>query len=269
MRRTTWARAAAVVGAVSAILLAGQPVAQAARPPVPVHASTRHPVTAPASLRPGNVHLRNTGSHPLYFFRRIDAGPRTLVKILNSVAASDPSRLFRHFRLIDVINGSSDIYVRLTRGTYYLADATADRFQVSDIHTLTVGGARQDAKLPQAKTVNISRHNVLTAPATVRAGSFVRLRNADSRVQTVAYFRISRTVSAADLQAFLAHPSFDSLFQLEVDDAGGLGALAGHQVVYVRFPKHSGRYILMTLPVPTDRTGPVLDRTLVKLVTAR
>jgi hypothetical protein len=261
-------RAAAVLASAVAVLATGAASA-GARPAVPVHSSTLHPVSAPSVTRPGLVHLRNTGSHELYLLRKIHASSATLVKDLNASSVSgSPTRLLRQFRLVDIINGRSDVYVHLSRGTYYLADATAEHYHASDIHPITVQGSRDDARVPHSRALTVNSRNVLIAPHTIRGGAFVHLRNADRRVQQLLYFQISGRATTQAIDDFLARPSFDKLFGLGFVDIGNIGVLSGHQNLYVRFPSHSGRYIVLTAPVTASGVGAGLRADRVGLVTA-
>jgi hypothetical protein len=264
------ARAIAVLVSAVAMLLVGT-VSAAARPPVPVHSSTYHPVSAPDVMRPGLVHLRNTGGSELYLFRKIHAGAPTLLADLNESLDSDgPGALARHFTIIDVINPRTDVYVRLLRGTYYLVDATAERYHRADIHKIVVTGARDDATAPHSRPVSMTRHHGLVAPRAVHAGKFVHLRNASSRLMAFVYFRVNNSATTQQINDFLAHPGFENLFPLiynGLDAAGSLGYLSGHQHVYVRFPAHAARYLILALPA--EGTGSFLAANRVRLVTAR
>src|SRR3954453_17031927 len=144
----TSARAVVVVVSAAAMGVAG-PGGPQARPPVPVHSTTVHPVTAPEVMRPGLVHLRNTGGDELYLFRKMRAGTPTLVKDLNaSVNSESPGALARHFTIVDLLNPPSDVFVRLLHGTYYLVDADAEHYHRADIHRIVVQGARDNATTP-------------------------------------------------------------------------------------------------------------------------
>jgi hypothetical protein len=248
-------RTALLFGCAAGLLITGTAVAQA-RPAVPVHAGTLHPVTAPDVLRPGLVHLENTNSHELYVFaRRGHAGRPTLLKDLNGPpSATDPYAVFRHFTLLDVIGGNGDVYLRLKAGTYYLADAGAEHYHLSDIHVLTVTGRRDDARAPHSKTLLVNDHNTLRAPATVRAGHFLRVRNADTRPQDIVMFRIGPRTTDRQLADFLAHPSFDTLSTMDVRDIDDLAVLSGERTVYTRSPARPGRFILFGGPITTHLT---------------
>lgn len=267
-RRST--RAVAVVVSAGAVLLAGMASADA-RPPVPVRAITLHPVTAPDVMRPGLVHLRNTGGHELFLFRKIRAGAPTLLKDLNDSMNSDgPGALARHFTIVDVINARTDLYVRFLRGTYFLVDATADHYRRADIHRIVVTGRRDDASTPHSRPIGLTSKPVLVAPHAVHAGRFVHLRNASDRLQSFLMFRVRASATAQQVNDFLARPSGELLFPIIVlggDSPSSLGLMSGHQNVYVRFPARAARYLLFAVPV--DGLGGFPAKNRIRLITAR
>src|SRR4051812_18474961 len=128
MGMNRWMRAAAVIATAGAVVVAGSEVA-VARPPVPVHSRTVHPVTAPDVMRPGLVHLRNTGSQELMLFRKTHAGVAVLVRDVNAErrTSSGVPRLYRQFHAVTSLEAHSDAYVRLRRGTYYLFSDEVER----------------------------------------------------------------------------------------------------------------------------------------------
>jgi hypothetical protein len=244
-----------------------------ARPPVPVSATTRHPVTAPGVLQPGLVHLRNKGRDDLVLFRRAGkAGINTLLKALNSSDLGEAAivRIDHRFPLLGLIAGKSDIYVRLTHGTYYLIDGDADHYHRADIHVIHVNGKRSDAKAPFAHTITLTRRSGLRAPAHVRAGHFVYVRNTTRKLEGLLYLRIRASATTAQIQTFLAKPTEQSLSPLiahSLSAIGDLGLMSGGHSAYVRFPRTPARYLVIAIS-PTSE-APSLVKNQIALITAR
>lgn len=249
-----WMRVTAVIATAGAVVAGGSEVATA-RPPVPVHSRTVHPVTAPDSMRPGLVHLRNTGSQELVFFRKIHAGVAALVSDVNADQSSPGGapKLYRQFHAVAVLEAHSDAYVRLRPGTYYVYSGDVERLHAADVHQITVSGARDDAKAPHAHAVTVHLHtNALTAPRTVHAGRFFHLRNQTHRTQELVLFPVSPKVTRAQLAEFLAAPSMEKLFPLldfrKFDFVVGVLAGPGEDS-YVHYPKRTGRYLAVDVPL--------------------
>ena len=264
--------AATSVVVVSAGLLTTGLADASARPAVPVRATTIHPVIAPTFLQPGLVHLKNTGSDDLVLFRRATkAGVRTLVKAMNAHELSGPQivRVDRKFPILDVINAKSDVYVRLTDGTYYLVDAAAERYHRSDVHVIHVEGVRADAKRPAAHALTLSPQRGLRGPQRVRGGHFLYVRNLTHQLQGFLIIRLSSSATSAQIQKFLAKPSFDQLFPLMAHSINALSELAvmsGQHKAYVRFPGGAARYIVVASAIPGGDLS--LSRSTVALITA-
>jgi hypothetical protein len=263
-----WLRATAVIATAGAVVAAGTEVASA-RPPVPVHALTVHPVSAPDSMRAGLVHLRNTGSQPLVLFRKIHLGVAGLVRDVNhQFSSTGETRLYRQFHAVSVIGGHSDAFVRLRRGTYYLFSAEVDRLHAADVHQIAVTGAPDNAKAPHARTVTVRLHTqALVAPHTVHAGRFFHFRNQTHRTQELIFFPLSSKATPEQINAFLAAPTLEKLFQL-VDprkfDFVVPALTGGREDLYVHYPKRTGRYAAVIVPVVGS--APTLHRRGVALV---
>jgi hypothetical protein len=243
-----WMRATAVIATAGAVVAAGSEVANA-RPPVPVHSKTVHPVTAPDSMRPGLVHLRNTGSQELVLFRKIHLGVTTLVRDVNEEQrpTSGVPRLYRQFHAVAMIEGRSDAYVRLRRGTYYLFSGEVDRMHAADVHAITVSGGRDDARAPIARPITVQEHtNALIAPHRAHAGRWFHLSNQTHHTQEIVLFPVDPKVTWAQLHEFVAAPSLEKLFGLI--DFRRFGTVAPlltgpGEDLYVHAPKRTGRYI--------------------------
>lgn len=249
-----WLRAAVVMATAGTMVLTGQDVADAGRPPVPVHATTVHPVSAPDVTNPGLVHLRNTGGDALFLFRKKKDGVAELVRDLNQHDISDGlPRLYVRFEVIDFIGPHSDLFVRLRAGTYYLVDAFAERYHQADVHVTTVTGAKRNASAPHARPITVHRDtNALTAPHVVHAGRFFHLRNRNRRMQELIFYRVRKSATAAQVADFLAHPTFEKFAAVVSLNFSGFPAVtitSGGEDLYARYPNRAGRYIAMLTPI--------------------
>ena len=249
-----WTRATVVIATAAAVVAAGSEAA-GARPPVPVHTRTVHPVTAPDVMRPGLVHLRNTGGQELLLFRKIHAGVATLVSDVNAEQNSPGGapRLYRQFHAVAALEGHSDAYVRLRAGTYFMFSSAVERMHAADVHQITVTGARDDAKAPHAHPVTVRLHtNALVAPHTVHAGRFFHLRNQTHRTQELILFPLSPKATRAQIADFLAAPTMEKLFPLldfRKFDAVVPALTGPGEDLYVHYPKLTGRYVAVDLPL--------------------
>lgn len=264
-----WQRMVAVVVAAGAVVAASGEVADA-RPPVPVKARTVHPVTAPDTMRPGLVRLRNVGAQPLLLFRKRHSGVPALVRDVNGqFSETGVGRLYRQFHAVAAIDPHSDAYVRLRKGTYYLFSAVVDRIHADDVHVIDVQGTVDNAKAPHARAVTVQlRTNALFAPHVLHAGRFLHFRNRTHRTEELVFFPLSPTATAQQIQDFLAAPSLDKLFGL-IDprkfDFAVPALTGGGEDLYVHSPRHAGRYIAVAIPLYGSQ--PVIHRHAAAVVT--
>lgn len=255
-----WLRAAGAAAMAGTMVLAGQGVADASRPPVPVHATTVHPVIAPAFMNPGLVHLTNTGGDALMLLRKKKSGVTALVHDLNQQDSSTGvPRLFERFAVVDLIDSHADVYVRLRAGTYYLVDAFADRYHAADVHTVSVAGAKRDANAPHARAITVHADtNALSAPHVAHAGRFFHLRNRNHRMQYLVFYRVKKGVTSAQLADFLAHPTFEkfvAVISMSISSLPAVTITSGGEDLYARYPKHAGKYLAMLTPVSARASG--------------
>ncbi|WP_375476059.1 hypothetical protein [uncultured Jatrophihabitans sp.] len=258
---------AAVCAAVLSSTAVAADAATGARPTVRVHGTSKHRVVAPASLAPGFVHLKNTGSEVVGIFRaRGHAGQAALRKDLNG--GSD--RLLKQFKL-QVVLGHADTFVRLRRGTYFLADAEREHYSAKDLTRVHVAGATRNAKLPAAQLVTVDKHNRLHGPATAHRRSWLKLRNFDGRPQALLGIKIGSHTTDAELAEFVANPSDAALDGLDIVDIDPFGELSGHDSAYYRFTGGKGRYIVLTIPAvqSSKGSGESIVKHRVKLLTIR
>ena len=254
-----WQRVVAVVVAAGAVVAASGEVAYA-RPPVPVKTRTVHPVTAPDTMAPGLVHLRNVGTQPMMLFRKVHAGVALLVRDVNDqFTLAGHARLYRQFHAVATILEHADAYVRLRPGTYYLFAADVDRMHKDDVHVITVQGATDNARAPQVRPVTVQLHtNALIAPRHVHAGRFFHFRNRTHHAQELIYFPVSPSATAAQIKAFLDAPSLPKLFAI-VDvhrfDVSVLVVTGAGEDLYVRYPRRAGRYAAITLAYDRPTTA--------------
>lgn len=268
-------RQAVAVAAVAGTIVAGTGVGASAathrgRASVRLHATSRHHVVAPSTLRPGVVHLRNTNWRPVYVFAKRHKGVARLATDLDRAARSaGPGRLTTDFTTLDLLNGRSDAYLRLARGSYFLVDATLLKYKRSEVRTVTVTGTRIDAKLPAFTRIAVDAGNVLHAPATLPRRGYLHVANRASRLQELLMVRLTKDASDESVTTFLADPHLRDLFRLDLDltvfEVPGI--LSGRHAVYVHQHFKAGRYLLLTLAFGRHTRTPHLMTGRVRLVT--
>lgn len=239
--------------AVLATAVVGVPAASAAtRPTVPIHVSATHHVVAPATLHPGLVHLDNTGTHAIYVYKRKSSGPATLVQDLNSPTTTG---LLRHFVQIDIVNGKTDVYLRLTRGTYYLIDAGRTHWTRSVVRTMHVSGTWINAIAPSANRLTVSTHDHISAPSSLPRNGYLRvINNNATRAEEVAIYRIGSGTSDHALAAFVAHPTLHKFSNLDITRFVEVALVGPRLGAYTHWHASSGRYLVVNFSFPLNGT---------------
>lgn len=264
----------AVAGIAAALVAGSTAVADAAttaRAGVPVHAVTKHTVAVPAVMHPGRIRFHNTGARPLYVLKKRQAGVGRLVKDLNAATGSiGPGRLVRDFTLYDVIDGGSYVYLSLSRGTYYFADASLEHYSTGAVRTVSVRGTTRNASAPRSRALVVPQTGALTAPATLARNGYVHVENRTGHVQEVLVFGLARSATATQVQAFLAAPTFESLFSLPLNSYRELAILGGHRDLWSQGPHRASRFLIVTIGMGSSTSElPALHKSRVRLLTVR
>jgi hypothetical protein len=172
------------------------------RPTVVVWA-TPHIASAPRSMHPGLVHVRNSGRHPVAIIKALHgASVDTLIREQHDATSRD-------FAVVDVLLAHQDIYARFTVGRYVVFDAALNNVTPSMAAPMRVAGAVRNAIMPPHGSVTISRGASLvhyTAPHGDRG--YLRISNKSKHVQVMYTAPVRKSVSAAKLHRFLAHPTW-------------------------------------------------------------
>jgi hypothetical protein len=263
---------------ISVVLIAGTGTALAAPAPsamnsvsrsaFAIHTVNRHVVAAPV-IRPGRVHVRNTGGHPIMLLSpRHSAGVAALVRDLKG---DTPAQLLRDFGVRDMISAHRDVYLKLRRGTLYLLDETVTDYTAAKVTITRVAGTYVNAAVLHPKYAGVAANLTINAPATVTQKRYVRVANSSSRLQEVLLLPVGKNVTRAQLNKFLADPSFDDLFEVSpLFDAIVLAFLSPGRVVSTRVGVRPGRHLILSFSFPlngTDDGTPVLKRGQVRLIT--
>jgi hypothetical protein len=246
-----------VVSAVTAAALVGvtlaAPAAGAAthgRGVTKVHASAKHTVTVPKTLRPGVVHLRNTGSRALFVFGRKKEGTTALAKYLNSQSEKTAKKAFTRFDFVEIVKPHTDDYVGLKRGTYYLADASVDRVKASRIRSVTVSGKVSNAKRPAVRTVTYGKHGLSPLAANGPARGYLRVRNNGTSPLVVETLRVKASATAAQVAAVVNKPTWDGVDKVaDYETVTVAGYLGARHDVTTTASLRSGRYLVLALDV--------------------
>jgi hypothetical protein len=213
------------------------------------------------------VRLRNTGSHAIFVFRKHGASINTLVAELNGDHA--PARRFKDFTARDIVDGHTDAYLRLSRGTYYLANAAAWSYSVSKMHTLIVTGKTRNAALPASSPIGLDAHGVVHMRRSLAAAGYLHVYNGSGKVQEIVLLSIGKNTTAAELAAFAAKPSFEALTKLDVRTPYLGGMLSAHRSAWVNPHLRAGRYLVVDLAVSGSPDAFELHAGHVQAVTVR
>ena len=262
VNRTAALAGALTVSLAAGILAAGPATgrALAGRPAVRIHVDRTGAVVAPASLRPGLVHVRNAGGQQIYLVRQVDPrwGVDTFVADYNAII---PSGMGRHFRILDTLSGHRDVFVRLTPGKYLLADGGPNTITAANVRTVAVAGSRWDASRPRYRSAPISGTGAtLHLPASAPARSYLHLHNRTDYALSVVLFRVGSGTSERQLAGFIAHPTVRRLGRLDLRSSEEIWFASAHVSLYYRVPARAGRYLVVDYAyvdlARTPRFGP-------------
>jgi hypothetical protein len=231
--------------ALSAVALPATADARAARPAVAIHVTSGERVAAPDSLRPGLVHLRNSGTKQIYLVRRVAAkwGVSTLVKDYN---ATTSSAIERHFFSVDTLLGHRDAFVPLVRGTYFFVAADLMKIGPANVHAVVVKGTRWNSPKPVSTAVPISGTAAkLGAPSSLPTHRYLHFTNPTRYAVVVVLFRIGPKTSNAKLAAFVAKPTLTGLGRLDLRWSEELWFSSPHGSLYYGYHATAGRYLMI------------------------
>ena len=271
---THTARATALTAAaVAATLLAtgGTAAADARtahhRATVVVHTTSKHKVAGPAKTRPGMARFHNTGSHAIILVTpRHGASKATLARDLNADTAG---RIIKDFTVADALSAKTTTYLHLSRGTYYLADLDRDHFTKATVATLRVTGSTVNAKTPKARQVVVTTHDTISSPASIAAGSELRFRNESAHLQELFLWPVATKVTTAQLNAFVAKPSFAKLYDVVSGEPAYLALLSSKMRATSSEHSATGRYLLLTFTFTQHTNEPKLKAGDVRVTTVK
>lgn len=252
--RTTVRLIPALTAAVLAATVANAIPAQASAPhrsTLPIHLE-HGVVAAPARTHPGMTHIRNTGRDPILLIAEKRLGTRALVRELNDNSDTAPSRLSRDFTVLDYVGGHADAYLRLARGTLFLAPADSRHFSQRSITTTTVSGQARNAQVPASSRIAVNPGG-LSAPARVPAHRYLHLIDNTHQLQELLVLRPGSGVSDDTIRHYVANPTYTGFTALKLRSIQVAGFVTHNHSVYVDAPNKSGRLILMTISFQSSR----------------
>ncbi|WP_375504942.1 hypothetical protein [uncultured Jatrophihabitans sp.] len=258
---STVARATALTAAVMLVPAlcatsgaAAAPAATHHRATLTVHATSQHHVIAATTTRPGVARIANTGSQPIFLVRsRHGAGKAALAHDLNADTAGP---LIKNFTVADILPSKAITYLRLSRGTYYLADTSRDTFTATSIAALRVAGNKVNATAPKARHVIVNSSGTLTSPATITTSSELGVTNRSTHLQELFLVQVAPKVTSGDLNAFLAKPSFDKLYTVAAGIPDFLAMLSPRGHATSSHHSRTGRYLVLTLALTSHSAEP-------------
>lgn len=243
MKKTASVLAGAL--ALSLVALPATADARAARPAVKIHVSSAKHVIAPDTLRPGLVQVKNTGRKQIYLVRRTKAkwGVSTFVKDYN---APTPTGLARHFVTLDALLAHRDVFVPLTRGTYFFVDGGPTRINAGNVKTVIVKGTTWNAAKPASTAAPISGTGAtLGVPTTLPTHRYLHFKNATDYTVVVVMFRVGPGTSNAALARFVAKPTLDKLKHLDLPEGEEFWYSSPHHSLYKGYSVPAGRYLMV------------------------
>lgn len=262
-------RAAVVLTAGALVLASSAAVANAAgnaqRATVRVQVSAKHRVIAPASLRPGLVHVINTASRELMLVRKKHKGRSGYIKDYNRATNTAGSiRFYKDFDVVDVITSHTDEYLRLAKGTYYLSDDTTATVTSAQVRTVSVSGHRQSATAPRSSLVPVAANGHVPASVTV-GRRYAHVVNHSATPHIVSIVSIRSSATAQQVRDAIADPARHDPFKLTGTYFAPLGLIAAHTDLYKRLRVRHGRYFLFAASL----THPGLAKGKVGLLTVK
>jgi hypothetical protein len=270
-RLSRTARGAAILTAAAALVVTGNAsaanaAAQRGRATVKVHVSSSHHVTAPGSLHPGLVHVVNTASRALILVRKNHTGRSGFVTYYNKATNTAGSiKFYKHFDVVDVIASHADEYVRLVKGTYFLAPNDISTIKSAQVHTLTVSGKKTDATAPHSTLVQAAANGHVTGAVSLATRSFARVVNKTGTPHIISIESIRPNATSKQVQAAIADPAHHDPSRLFGNHFAPLGLIAEHTDIYKRVVAKAGRYFLFAASL----THPGLAKGQIGLLTVK
>jgi hypothetical protein len=227
------------------------------RAAVVVHTTKKHQVAGPATTRPGVAKLSNTGSRPIFLATpRHGASRAVFARDLN---ASSPAGFLTDFTVADMLPGKATTYVRLHRGTYYLADTSREKFTAASIATLHTTGRTINAATPATHAVTISSHNTVSGPATLPTDSALRFTNSSSTLQELMIAPVAKKVTDAQLETFMTKPDLTTLVTIISGEPAILAMLSPKAHAISSHHSKTGRYLIIMFGLTKNTTSQTTD----------
>ena len=267
--RTATLTAAVIIGPAlcATNIAAAAPAAAHHRATLTVHTTSKHHVTAAKTTRPGVARIANTGSQPIFLVRsRHGAGKAALAHDLNADTAGP---LIKSFTVADILPPKATTYLRLSRGTYYLADTSRDTFIATSITALRVTGKKVNATTPEARHVIVNSSGTLTSPASVATSSELGVTNRSTHLQELFLVQVAPKVTSSDLNAFLAKPSFGKLYTVASGIPDVLAMLSPQGHATSSHHSRTGRYLVLTIAFTSHSAEPRITAGHVRLINVK
>lgn len=246
---------------------AAAPAATHHRGTLTVHTTSKPHVIAATTTRPGVTRIANTGSQPIFLVRsRHGAGKAALAHDLNAATAGP---LIKSFTVADILPAKATTYLRLSRGTYYLADTSRDTFTATSIAALRVAGDKVNVSAPKARHVIVNSSGTLTSPTTITTSSELGVTNRSTHLQELFLVRVAPKATSGELKAFLAKPSFDKLYTFASDIPEVLAMLSPRGHATSSNHSRTGRYLVFTIALTSHSAEPRITAGHVRLINVK
>ena len=243
------ARGVAVLAAAALVVAGTAATANAAerrgRATVKIGVTSKHHVTGPTSLRPGLLHLVNTGSRELILVRKKHKGSAGFVTDYNNANDTAGSiKFYQDFDVVDLIAARADEYVRLAKGTYFLADSSTSTVTPAQVRTVTVSGTTTNATAPRATLVQAATNGHVAGATTLGRRSYAHVVNKTATPHIISIESIRSSATSKQVNAAIADPVHHNPSRLAGNYFAPLGLIAGHTDIYKRVVAGAGRYFL-------------------------
>jgi hypothetical protein len=248
-------------------IAAAAPATAHHRATLTVHTTRKHHVTAAKTTRPGVARIANTGSQAIFLVRsRHGAGKAALAHDLNADTAGP---LLKSFTVADILPSRATTSLRLSRGTYYLADTSRDTFTAKSVASLRVTGNKINATTPKARHITVNRSGTLTSPTHITISSELGVTNRSAHLQELFLTKVAPKVTSSDLNAFLAEPSFEKLYTVAAGIPDFLAMLSPRGHATSSHHSRAGRYLVLTVALTSHSAEPRLTAGHVRLINVK
>ena len=241
-----------------------------ARPTVTVRAGSSGVAVSQHVIRPGRVHLRNGGTHPVIVLSALHGS--TVSTLIADTAAADSdaggaaatTKLFHDFAVRAALAPRDDAYLPVSHGVMFIFDASRDTLAAEDVATVRVTAAPAAiAPTPRSPGFRIVVGGAMT-PIThsVPRSGYLHVFNGSHHAQVVLLASVKASATAADVRRYLRSPSNPN-YMLAVFDVNkpirDFVFLSSHRGIWAHYKVAVGRHLLMTFDVQ-DLSGDFLTK---------